>query len=247
VSVAPVTNGLGSELREARVQLGLTLEQVAYETRIRTRYLEALEDERWDDLPGEAYAKGFLRTYAGFVGLDGAQMLARYRTRFPRRGDPPVAPRPQPPYEPRRAVGAIAAVAALVLVVGAVLVAWRLDASGDGEQASRSASQPTAKPQPRPAARPKPAAKPAPARPAVLALTTLADCWLEVRVGGSGGKVAWVGTLRPGRRLRLGLRKPLWFQAGNPDALRATIGGKARPLPAGAGSVVATRAGLRAA
>lgn len=247
MSVTPVTNGLGSELREARVQRGLTLEQVAYETRIRTRYLEALEDERWDDLPGEAYAKGFLRTYADFVGLDGPQMLVRYRTRFPRRSEPPVSPRAQPPYEPKRALGAIAAVAVCALAAAAGLVAWRLDDSGDGNQAAPPASRPAAKPQARPAPKPEPAAKPAPAKPAVLALTTLADCWLEVRVGGSGGKVAWVGTLQPGRRLRLGLRKPLWLQAGNPDALRATIGGKARPLPAGAGSIVATRAGVRAA
>jgi cytoskeleton protein RodZ len=243
VSVTPVTNGLGSELREARVQLGLTLEQVAYETRIRTRYLEALEDERFDDLPGEAYAKGFLRTYADFVGLDGAKMLTRYRTQYPRRSEPPVAPRPQPPYEPRRAVAAVAVVAAVVLVGVGGLVAWQLDRGG-GERAAVTSTRPTTT-----ATRPKP--KPTPAAPArrtsLLALTTSAPSWLEVRLGGPKGKLVWVGTLQPGRRLRLGLRRRIWFRAGNPTALQARIDGKLRRLPANAADVLVTSAGVKAA
>jgi cytoskeleton protein RodZ len=243
VSVTPVTNGLGSELREARVQHGLTLEQVAYETRIRTRYLEALEDERWDDLPGEAYAKGFLRTYADFVGLDGPQMLARYRTRFPRRSEPPVAPRPQPPYEPKRRAAAVAVGAAVVLVGVAGLVAWQLDRDGgDGERGTVSPTAPTTT-----ARRPPP--KPAPAPPArrtsLLALTTSAPSWLEVRLGGPKGKLVWVGTLQPGRRLRLGLGRRIWLRAGNPAALVARIDGKRRPLPANAADVLVTSAGVR--
>jgi cytoskeletal protein RodZ len=71
-------NDIGSELRETRLRRGLTLEQIETKTRIRRRYLEALEEERFDELPGEAYAKGFLRTYADHLGLDGAQFLARY-------------------------------------------------------------------------------------------------------------------------------------------------------------------------
>jgi hypothetical protein len=186
VSVTPVTNGLGSELREARVQRGLTLEQVAYETRIRTRYLEALEDERFDDLPGEAYAKGFLRTYADFIGLDGAQMLARFRERFPRRAEPPVSPRRQPPYEPKRFVAAVAAAAAVVLLGVGGLVAWQLDGGGDGEQASATttgtvATTTAAKPAP-------PAAAPA-RRASLLALATSSPSWLEVRLGGPRGKL----------------------------------------------------------
>jgi cytoskeleton protein RodZ len=245
VSVTPVTNGLGSELREARVQRGLTLEQVAYETRIRTRYLEALEDERWDDLPGEAYAKGFLRTYADFVGLDGPQMLARYRDRFPRRAEPPVSPRAQPPYAPRRALAGVALAAGVVLAAVAGLVAWQLD-RGDGgrERAAAPATTPATT-----AVAPKP--KPAPAPPArrasLLALTTSEPSWLEVRLGGPEGNLVWVGTLQPGRRLRLGLGRRIWLRAGNPTALRARIDGKPRRLPANVADVLVTSAGIRAA
>jgi hypothetical protein len=61
---------LGSSLHEARVRRGLELAQVAAETRIRTRYLQALEDERFELLPGSVYAKGFLRAYADYLGLE---------------------------------------------------------------------------------------------------------------------------------------------------------------------------------
>src|SRR5438046_2740456 len=60
---------LGSSLREARVRRGVELAQVAAETRIRTRYLQALEDERFELLPGSVYGKGFVRAYADYLGL----------------------------------------------------------------------------------------------------------------------------------------------------------------------------------
>jgi cytoskeletal protein RodZ len=243
VTVTPVTSGLGSELREARVQRGLTLEQVTYETRIRTRYLEALEDERFDDLPGEAYAKGFLRTYADFLELDGTQMLARYRARFPRRSEPPVAPRPQPPYEPKRLVTAALAAAALLLLAVGGLAAWQLD-RGDGKRTAVPSTTPAttqtaAKPKPAPAAQP-------PRRGSLLALTAVSPCWLEVRLGGARGKLLWVGTLQPGRRLRLGLERRIWFRAGNAAALRAPIDDKPRRLSPDSVEVLVTSDGLRA-
>ena len=245
MSVTPVTNGLGSELREARVQRGLTLEQISYETRIRTRYLEALEDERFDDLPGDAYAKGFLRTYADFVGLDGPQMVARYRTRFPRRAEPAVAPRRQPAYEPRRGLAVLVAAAAVVVLGVAALVAWQLDTGNGG---SNRAATPTTAPSTT-ASKPKP--KPTPAatapRTPLLALSVLSPCWLEARLGGSEGKLLWVGTLRPGRRLRFGLGRRIWLRAGNPSALQARIDGKLRRLPPSAAELLVNGDGVRAA
>ena len=83
---------IGSSLREARMRRGLELSDVERDTRIRTRYLTALEEERFDVLPGPAYAKGFLRTYADFLGLDAQQFVDEYNTRF------------APPDEPAGAV-----------------------------------------------------------------------------------------------------------------------------------------------
>ena len=66
---------LGSDLRAARLRRGLELEEVAEQTRISRRYLRALEEERFELLPGDAYAKSFLRSYADYLGLD-ARMFA---------------------------------------------------------------------------------------------------------------------------------------------------------------------------
>jgi cytoskeleton protein RodZ len=70
---------LGEELRDARLALGLSVEDVAAELRIRRVYLIALEEGRVKDLPSPAYAVGFVRNYAGALGLDPAEMVRRLR------------------------------------------------------------------------------------------------------------------------------------------------------------------------
>ncbi len=67
---------LGSTLREARTRQGLELRDAAEATRIRVKFLAALEGERFGELPAEAYARAFLRTYAEFLGLDGDVYVA---------------------------------------------------------------------------------------------------------------------------------------------------------------------------
>lgn len=68
-------------LKEARGRAGLEIGAVEERTKIRTRYLRALENEQWEVLPGHAYAKGFLRTYANLLGLDAEALLDEYRRR----------------------------------------------------------------------------------------------------------------------------------------------------------------------
>lgn len=70
---------VAAELREARLRLGWTLADVAQELRIRLPFLEAIEAGRVGDLPGAAYAVGFVRTYAGSLGLDPDEMARRFR------------------------------------------------------------------------------------------------------------------------------------------------------------------------
>ena len=85
--------GIGSSLREARLGRGLELSQIERDTRIRSKYLGALEEDRFDALPGPAYAKGFLRTYADYLGLDAQQFVDEYSSRFaPEEQLPPPAP-----------------------------------------------------------------------------------------------------------------------------------------------------------
>jgi len=69
---------LGSYLREARELRGLSLEEIAQETKINKIFLEALEKEDWEALPAEIYIRGYLRAYAEAVGLDPKEVLLRY-------------------------------------------------------------------------------------------------------------------------------------------------------------------------
>jgi cytoskeletal protein RodZ len=73
---------IGSTLRQARDRLHLGLDQAEAETKIRARYLRALEDEDFDVLPGPTYVRGFLRTYASYLGLDGQLYVDEYNSRF---------------------------------------------------------------------------------------------------------------------------------------------------------------------
>lgn len=70
---------LGHELRRAREAKGLTIKDVQAETKIRSKYLEAIEDGDLSVIPGEVYAKGFVRSYANFLGLDGGAILDKYK------------------------------------------------------------------------------------------------------------------------------------------------------------------------
>src|SRR5918995_1236761 len=70
---------IGEALRSAREAQGKSLDDAAVATRIRSSYLEALEEERFGDLGGNVYAKGFLRSYAGYLGVDPAPLLEAYR------------------------------------------------------------------------------------------------------------------------------------------------------------------------
>lgn len=73
------TVGVGQSLKTARELTGKTIDEVAEQLRIRQPFLQALEDGRHKDLPGGTYAVGFLRTYAEFLGLDGEEMVRRFR------------------------------------------------------------------------------------------------------------------------------------------------------------------------
>jgi hypothetical protein len=73
---------IGSSLKEARLRKGLDLPTAAEATKIRSRHLQALEDEQFDVLPGQTYVRGFLKTYADYLGLDGQLYVDEYSSRF---------------------------------------------------------------------------------------------------------------------------------------------------------------------
>jgi hypothetical protein len=71
--------GIGTILREARTRREIELAEVEAATRIRLRYLRAIENEEWDVLPGGVYTRGFIRTYAAFLSLDGERLADDFR------------------------------------------------------------------------------------------------------------------------------------------------------------------------
>jgi hypothetical protein len=142
-----VESGIGTTLREARNRRKVDLSEVEEATKIRVRFLRAMENEEWDVLPGDTYARAFIRTYAGYLGLDGERLAEDYRAG----GEPGhdrLAPRVEPALTPRRssarsgARGRILAVVVAAALIG-VLVALGL-AGGDesGEDPAPAGSGP---------------------------------------------------------------------------------------------------------
>ena len=145
-----VDDGVGNKLREARGRRKLSLEDVEEATKIRGRYLQAIEDEDWEQLPSEAYARAFIRTYSALVGLDGdrlaeeqrqAQGAARPGERLLR-----VDPKPRPVVRRRRRRVPPRLIAALVTlaVVAALLVVGLTSGGGSDEQAAKQPHRPGA-------------------------------------------------------------------------------------------------------
>ncbi|HWX08518.1 MAG TPA: helix-turn-helix domain-containing protein, partial [Gaiellaceae bacterium] len=226
---------IGDSLREARTRRGLTAADVQKGIRIRERYLTALEEEHWDMLPGEAYTKGFLRTYAEFLGLNGNLYIDEYNARIAHRDDePPLVPESlAAPHRTRN--GVLRAVVA-ILVLGALvagLAAWRLGGSTKPPARARSGAAPlvsvsasSAKP-----AAAQPAVTQAAAQPPAVVATrtsiaaTRGRCWLSVRIGGPTGREIFRGILEQGKALHYRFTDKLWLRMGRPLLLDITVGG----------------------
>jgi transcriptional regulator with XRE-family HTH domain len=78
---------IGATLREARMRAKIDINEVETRTKIRAKYLRAIENEEWALLPGDVYVKSFLRTYADYLGLDSRQILDDYKRRYERPSD----------------------------------------------------------------------------------------------------------------------------------------------------------------
>jgi cytoskeletal protein RodZ len=74
---------IGKTLKEARETMGLSLEAVEEETKIRRKYIQALEREEFQVLPGPIYAKAFLKNYAKFLGIKVEEVMEEYRLQYP--------------------------------------------------------------------------------------------------------------------------------------------------------------------
>lgn len=248
----PREPAIGATLRDTRIRRKVDLAQVEAETKIRIRFLRALENEEWEVLPGGAYTRGFIRTYATFLGLDGERLADDYRREF----DDPAAERHQrhdagpAPRPPRGggglSIGVIAAIISLVLIAALVGIGL-LNGGGSSDGTVPAPAQPKREAGGRGGGG---AASESQSAPGVsLSLTAQADVWVclvdgggaEVIAGQVIGAGAEEGPFRSGSfnvafgngsvELRIDGKQVPVEDTPNPVGYEIAQGGGVRPLP----------------
>jgi cytoskeletal protein RodZ len=138
---------IGTTLREARIRARIDISEVEARTKIRAKYLRAIENEEWDLLPGPVYVKSFLRTYGDFLGVDSRLLVDEYKRRYERPADQdmrPIAPLGRErERKRRRPPGRFGRVIAVVAVLVAVVVALFLVGSLNPNSTSSTTSSTT--------------------------------------------------------------------------------------------------------
>ncbi|MGZ8361789.1 MAG: helix-turn-helix domain-containing protein, partial [Allosphingosinicella sp.] len=176
----PEDRSIGGRLRVAREARGLSLQDIANQTRIPVRHLQHVEQEQWDDLPAITYCVGFVRAYGNAVGLDGAELGREVREQFggarARTAAVSYYEPADPARVPPRSLAIVAALIALAIVIGYLL--WRSSLNEiEPAPADTPAAPSAAAPQTPPAATP-----PATAGQAVTLVATGA-VWLRISDG----------------------------------------------------------------
>src|SRR4029453_10196272 len=196
-------------LREARLRLELDFPELEERTKIRPKYLRALEDERFDLLPAPTYVRGFLRSYAEALGLDGQPFVDEYNSRFTvGEDDAPLRARSVPPPRrdrgPRESRIAAVALVAIAIATALVIAAWSFGGPGGEKVPGLQSGSPTVS-----TLRPKGTAR-------LVVRASDGNSWMEVRETSAAGKLLYSGTLEDGQRkefegksLQLALAKPL--------------------------------------
>jgi cytoskeleton protein RodZ len=141
---------IGETLREARMRQRLDIADVEARTKIRAKYLRALENEEFGMLPGPTFVKTFLRTYAEMLGLDPHVLVEAYRANYEREDElelqplgPPSAARRDRRHGPRLGPGSLALLALVAVIAVLVVIGVTSDEGGSEGQADRPATTPT--------------------------------------------------------------------------------------------------------
>jgi len=212
---------IGNSLREARVRRGVDFAQAELTTKIRGKYLRALEDEQFEMLPAETYVKGFLRTYAEYLGLDGQLYVDEYNSRFVIGEDQSEArarrSAARPHHRNRRIETNVVliALAAIAILTVIVISAWKAS-SGGTPAAGRH---------------PKVARHPRRVAPLLTVTALRGTTHLTARVGSARGNIAFDGTIAKGDAARAIRGRRLWVQIDTPENLRIRVRGRLVHVP----------------
>jgi helix-turn-helix protein len=234
---------IGNSLREARLRQTLDFPEIEQATKIRGKYLRALEDEQFDVLPAQTYVKGFLRSYAEYLGLDGQLYVDEYNSRFVV-GEEESPARPRRSAPPSRGVQVQSRVVLLTLlgiaaVTALVIVAWTRGEPQKKEPVGLG-STPAQKPA---AVTPLPRVKVNTVR--LIVTAKRGNCWLEVHSGSATGRILFQGTLELGQR-KLFTGRKLWITLDRPENLGTVLNGHSRRLPGGGvKTLIVTSRGIR--
>ena len=223
---------IGNTLREARVRRNLTLQQVEEDTKIRVKYVLAMENEDFDVMPGATYVKGFLRTYSEYLALDPEVMLDEYRSRGVKTAEI------QEPFggvsmlgAPRSHRGRNTVVFVAVICLLVLGVIWILGRGSDTPPSTKPGALGITSPSPSVSKPAKPQKTTTPVVKGELRVSAPdAEIWLEVRRDGSAGAVLFSGTVKKGKT-RVFVGDVLWLRLGNPSAVRLRVEGrKIKPM-----------------
>jgi cytoskeleton protein RodZ len=231
---APRVPTLGEALCAERERQGLGLDQIEAGTRIRVAQLRAIEDDRLDALPAEAYARGFVRTYADQLGIDADATVHLFNQQWSRlhpsqaEGYSPLRPPVAAADDAARPLGAISLVLALVLLIGSATMFVLRGDHGSGHAADRpplshtpssaTTNLPPGTTQPPPAAATRTSTR-------ITIVAAAGACWLEARLGSSTGRLLVERTLAPGESVRLHGRR-IWLRLGDPTNIRLRLNGQ---------------------
>jgi cytoskeletal protein RodZ len=215
---------IGNSLREARVRRRVDFNQAELATKIRVKYLRALEDERFDELPSPTYVKGFLRTYAEYLGLDGQLYVDEFNSRFVAGEEQDARPR-RSSVRPERRNRRLETL--IVLVVVGIVVVVTLVVVG----AWQSGSSPPAK---TPPTTTHTARKHTPPRPVpfLQIKAVKGPSYVAVHRSSPTGRLLFQGTIERGRTEPFkGTR--FWLSVSSPENLRIVVHGKQVALSGG--------------
>ena len=214
---------IGNSLREARVRRGIDFPQAEAAIKIRGKYLRALEDEQFELLPAETYVKGFLRTYAEYLGLDGQLYVDEFNSRFVTGEDSELrrartrrstAARPQRRSRRTETNVVLIALAAIAVFTVIVIAAWKTGGT------------------PKTTPRTTPKAQTPRVTPALFSFTALhGTTHVIARNTTATGAIRYDGTVQRGDSTVAIRGKRLWVAIDSPENLRLAVRGKRVHVP----------------
>jgi cytoskeleton protein RodZ len=235
---------IGSTLREARIRARIDMSEVETRTKIRARYLRAIENEEWDLLPGPVYAKSFLRTYGDYLGLDSRMLVEEYKRRYEGPSD----------HEPSRPVASLArererertggfrgprlpqwTPVALVLAA-IVVVLYLVGTIGGSSSKNPGTTSPSANThRPKHHATHRHVSLPATPASATLQLTPTAPVYVCL-VNGRGKFLIFEKTYAPGQTIPTFKQRKMLLTLGNAN-VQVKVNGKPQPIAASSSAI----------